>query len=230
LIAVSNGTGEQLKQMNPAVRVDVIGNGIDQRALKVPWQLGTDVLYIGRLEFAGKGMDLLLKAWALASPKIEGNLLIAGTGPDEQAIRNAVVAANVSDRVQFLGWVSGQEKLELLAAARIVVVPSRAETFGLVAVEALATGTPVIAFDIDCLREIVPPGCGWVVPPFDVTALAAEMVKRYGGRAELAATAVAGRKFAASFRWDALACRQLEAYCAALPLETARSGTAWRNL
>lgn len=222
LIAVSKGTGEQLQLMNPAVRVDVIGNGIDQRALKIPWQLGADILYIGRLEFAGKGIDLLLKAWAQASQKIAGNLLIAGAGPDEQEIRDAIVAANLSHRVYLLGWISGQEKLELLAAARIVVVPSRAETFGLVAVEALASGTPVIAFDIPCLREVVPPGCGWVVRPFDVAALAEEMSKRYEDRVELAETAAAGRKFAAGFSWDVLACRQLEAYSAvAAPVITA---------
>ncbi|MBJ2119435.1 glycosyltransferase family 4 protein [Arthrobacter sp. MSA 4-2] len=217
LIAVSKGTADQVKRLNPGAAVEVIGNGIDRRAFDVLPRLGTDVVCIGRLEFAGKGIDLLLKAWAQASKQIDGELIIAGTGPDEHRIRQEVAAQNLGDRVRLVGWVGGQEKFETLAAGRLVVIPSRAETFGLVAVEALASGTPVIAFDIPCLREVVPPGCGWVVPPFDVEALADEIVTRYNDPEVLAAAGAAGRRFAMGFDWDALASSQLEAYYSALP-------------
>ncbi|MBG6217354.1 glycosyltransferase involved in cell wall biosynthesis [Arthrobacter sp. CAN_A6] len=217
LIAVSNGTGDQLRKLNPAVTVDVIGNGIDMRALEIPQQLGTDIVCIGRLEFVGKGLDLLLKAWAQASEEVEGNLIIAGTGPGEQQIRDEIAAGNLGSRVRLTGWKSGQEKSEMLAAARLVVIPSRAETFGLVAVEALASGTPVIAFDIPCLREVVPPGCGWLVPPFDVDGLADEMCRQYSDPTGLAAAGAAGRRFASGFDWDGRAVSQVDAYYAALP-------------
>lgn len=216
LIAVSQGTRDQLKQLNPTATVTVIGNGIDMRALTVPLQLGTDILCIGRLEYTGKGIDLLLEAWTQASREVDGKLVIAGTGPDEQRIRKYIADNQLKDRVKMIGWISGQEKLDALAAARLVVVPSRAETFGLVVVEALAAGTPVIAFDIPCLREVVPPGCGWVVPPFDVDALAREIVRRYADHQELAAAGAAGRRFASSFNWESLAARQLIAYYALL--------------
>lgn len=217
LIAVSQGTSDQLRQLNPTATVDVIGNGIDSRALEIPPQLGSDVLCLGRLEFVGKGIDLLLQAWAQASKTVDGDLVIAGAGPDEQLIRKQIADRNLSDRVRLAGWISGQAKLDMLAAARLVVVPSRAETFGMVAVEALASGTPVIAFDIPCLREVVAPGCGWVVPPFDVNRLAEEIVQRYDDYPVLTAAGAAGRRFASDFSWDVLASRQLIAYYEALP-------------
>jgi glycogen synthase len=230
LIAVSEGTAGQLRQLNPRVRIDVIGNGVDQRAFETTAQSGRDVLCVGRLELVGKGIDLLLEAWAVASRSVDGNLVIAGTGPDEDGIRRAVDAAGLADRVRFVGWISGREKFDLMATARLVVVPSRAETFGLVAVEALACSTPVIAFDIPCLREVVPANCGWTVPAFDAHALANEICQRYGATRELAITGAAGRRFASAFNWDALAERQLSVYSAVVagtvPRRESRSANA----
>lgn len=217
LIAVSDGTGEQLRRINPDATIDVVGNGVDARALDVPWQLGTDIVCLGRLEFEGKGLDLLLKAWANASRRIDGDLVIAGTGPDEKRIRDAIATAHLGDRVRLIGWVSGPEKFAVLGSARLVVVPSRAETFGMVAVEALASGTPVIAFDIPCLREVVPSRGGWLVPPFNIEDLANEIVRRYNAVTDLPGAAQEGRKFASNFDWDSLASRQLAAYFEAMP-------------
>jgi glycosyltransferase involved in cell wall biosynthesis len=215
LIAVSQGIADQLTAMNPGVNVEVIGNGVNPAAWNVEPSQGKDILCIGRLEFTGKGLDLLIAAWSKAAPHTDGQLLIAGTGPDEAKLRAAVEAAGLGGRVRFLGWLSGAAKFEALAAARLVVVPSRAETFGLVAVEALATGTPVIAFDIPCLREIVPAGAGWLVPAFDVGALA-EAIRRHYPDPSLPAVGRCGRDFAAGYDWDSLARQQAAAYRSAL--------------
>ena len=86
---------------------------------------------------------------------------------------------------------------------------------GLVAIDALAAGTPVIAFDIPCLKEIVPPGTGWIVEAFDVQALGDEIARRYQ-QAGLEQVAEQGRKFAAGYNWDALADMQAQAYGSAL--------------
>jgi glycogen(starch) synthase len=216
LIAVSQGTADRLTQMNPDVHVDVIGNGTDLQAFETTPQLGRDIVCIGRLELFGKGIDLLLAAWAEASRHVDGDLLIAGSGPDEEKIRHEIDALGLAGRVNLIGWVSGREKFQLLSSARLAVVPSRAETFGLVAIEAMAAGTPVIAFDIPCLREVVPAGCGWLIPPFDIPALARELVERYGATSELVEAGPAGRIFASTFDWDLLAVRQIDAYRAAL--------------
>lgn len=211
LITVSQGIADRLSGMHPSVHVDVIANGVDPGAWKPEPHYGQDILFIGRLEYCHKGLDMLLEAWKLCSPRIDGNLLIAGTGPDEDKLRAAIHEAGLSERVRLLGWLSGEQKFQALSDARLVVVPSRHETFGLVAIDALATGTPVIAFNIPCLREILPPGAGWLVDAFDVSALAEEMTRRYlqPGLAEVASF---GRAFAASYNWDALAGLQAESY------------------
>ncbi|MGJ3189829.1 glycosyltransferase family 4 protein [Paenarthrobacter sp. FR1] len=213
-IAVSEGIKDQLTAINPGIHVDVIGNGVDPEAWKPAPRLGRNVLCLGRLEFTGKGLDLLLAAWAECHHRIDGKLLIAGIGPDEARLRSAIEAAGLSDSVSLLGWLSGEAKFQALSEARLAVVPSRQETFGLVAIEALAVGTPVIAFDIPCLREIVPPGAGWLVEAFDVGHLATALAEHYSGVGLGAGEQ--GRAFAAGYNWDRLAALQGAAYSAAL--------------
>ena len=104
------------------------------------------------------------------------------------------------------GGSPGAAKFALLGSARVVAVPSRFETFGIVALEAAATGAPVVAFDIDCLREVVPDACGRRVPPFDVDAYADALVATYRDTA-LVSDDAERRAFARGFDWDAAAAR-----------------------
>jgi len=212
LVAVSQGTAERLRALNPAAQVEVIGNGVERAAFAVPPCAGRDVVYIGRLEYGGKGLDLLLAAWAQVHRMVEGDLVIAGGGPDEYRVRREVDRLGLAERVRFAGWVTGEAKWRLLAGARLAVVPSRHETFGMVALEAMATATPVVAFDIPGLRELVPDGCGWRVPPFDVPGLADRIRAACADPALAQAAGMAGRRFAAGFDWDVLADRQDEVY------------------
>ncbi|WP_284980180.1 glycosyltransferase family 4 protein [Arthrobacter sp. fls2-241-R2A-200] len=211
LISVSQGIADNLWAYNPNVHVDVIGNGVDPSAWKPEPKLGRDILFLGRLEFGHKGLDLLLEAWAQCSERIDATLLIAGTGHDEAKLREAIRKSGLEGRIKMLGWLSGDRKFQALSDARLVVVPSRHETFGLVAIDALATGTPVIAFDIPCLRDVVPRGAGWLVDAFDVNAFADEMARRYMDSG-LRTAALIGREFAAGYNWDALADMQAKSY------------------
>jgi glycogen(starch) synthase len=216
LIAVSQGVADRLHSINPRLRVDVIANGVDRAAFATAAQTGTDILFVGRLELLHKGLDFLLAAWAIACNRIEGKLVIAGAGPDEAHVRALAADLGVSHRVVFVGWVRGAEKFRLLASAKAVVVPSRHETFGMVALEALASATPVIAFDIPCLRDVVPSGAGWRVRPFDVAALAERIVAAAADDEGVAAAGRFGRVFAAEYDWDVLAAQQADSYRSAL--------------
>jgi glycosyltransferase involved in cell wall biosynthesis len=215
LIAVSGGVAERLRAMNSALTVDVIGNGVQPEAFQTRQHLGNDVVFVGRLEIAQKGLDLLLHAWAQASQAVQGQLVIAGQGPDGQRLRALAGSLGIADRVRFVGWVSGAAKFDLLASARLVAVPSRFETFGLVALEALATGTPVVAFDIDCLREVVPVGCGKRVTAFDVSAYATTLADSYHDLDWIRDAAPQAREFATGYDWDVLAAQQQSVYVAA---------------
>ena len=206
--------------MNPHAAVAVIGNGVDPSAFCTTPRLGQDIVFIGRLELHGKGLDLLLAAWSAACEQIRGQLIIAGAGRDEPQVRKLVQNLHLEDRVRFVGWVQGGSKLQLLNSARLVVVPSRHETFGLVAIEALASATPVVAFDIPCLNEVIPRYCGRLVPRFDVNELSRQLVASYNDDDDaLIAAGRRGREFAGRFNWDTLATEQLAQYRRALELE-----------
>ena len=215
MVAVSHHVGATLQALNPRATVDVIGNGVSPAAALQARVEGTDVLFVGRLEIAQKGLDLFVRAWALAAPRIGGDLVVAGGGPDEPRLRELVAQAGLADRVRYAGWVDEPAAIALMAQARLVAMPSRFETFGMVAVEALATGTPVVAFDIDALREVLPAGCTRTVPAFDVEAYADALVDAYTDTEWITAAAPAARRFAAAYDWDVLAARQEAVYAAA---------------
>ena len=224
LVAVSADTGAQLRGINPELEVEVIGNGVDRALFDQPQQAGRDVVYIGRLEFEGKGLDLLLGAWKLAHERVDGQLVIAGGGYDEARVRREVARLGLTDRVRFAGWVTGAEKSRLLASARVVAMPSRMETFGIVAVEALAAATPVVAFAIPALREVVPEGAGFTVAPFDVETYAQRLIELCTDADLALAMGSEGREFAAGYDWDVLAAQQAQVYRTAAVEVAARRG------
>lgn len=176
LIAVSEDLAEELRRRAPNARVTVIRNGVDDAAFSPlpPPPAGIrpgDLVYLGRLEIAQKGLDLLLDAYASIAAEIDADLVVAGDGPDLQALVERARRARVADRVRFIGRVDGPARLALLKAASLTAMPSRFETFGIVAAESAAVGTPIVAFDIPALRELVRPReTGVLVPPWDVAA------------------------------------------------------------
>ncbi len=122
---------------------------------------------LGRLS-EQKGQDVLLSAW----PQIEApdrTLTFVGDGPDEQQLR-----ACVDDpRVRFVGHTDREVALQWLAAADLVILPSRWEGMALVPLESLALGTPVVASDVNGAREAITEDVGALCPADDPAALAA---------------------------------------------------------
>lgn len=117
----------------------------------------TGVLFAGRLEDY-KGIDLFLEA-ASAFPKTQ--FYIAGTGPREAEVREASLR---SDNLHYLGFLNSQELWRRMAGSELVVVPSRwAEPFGLVAIEAMACGAPVLVSDAGGLPEKIKDGVNGLV-------------------------------------------------------------------
>ena len=211
-VTVSDDMRDRIRAANPRAGVDVVPNGVAVPDLAPGLRRGRDIVYLGRLEIAQKGLDLLLVAFARVAPRIDGNLVIAGDGPDRRAIEKQAAGLGISHRVRFAGRVGGAAKFELLARARVVVMPSRFETYGIVAVEALSVGTPVVAFDIPCLRAVVPPDCGRLVPPFDSGRLAEAVLDLYDDEPRSARMGVQGKEFVRQFDWDQIAVQQEQIY------------------
>ncbi|MFC2162377.1 glycosyltransferase family 4 protein [Candidatus Altiarchaeota archaeon] len=166
---VSWGMREELKreyQMHEN-KVNVIYNGINTEkyagtidAGRVKEGYGIHpftpvILFLGRMAYQ-KGPDLLMEA----IPQVLGaypsaTFIFAGTGDMTGHIGGRGMFLGVSDNLRVLGYISEDEKLSLLKAADIVCIPSRNEPFGIITLEAWASGTPVVVCDVGGPSEVV---------------------------------------------------------------------------
>jgi len=221
-VAMSQDLALRLRADNPTAEVTVIPNGVPAAAFTTAVPRGADVVFLGRLEIAQKGLDLLVSAIARVRDRLPGKLVLAGDGPDRRAVEKLVERAALADRVVFAGRVDGEEKLRLLAGARLVVMPSRYETFGIVAAEAMACGTPVVAFEIPSLREVVAPGTGALVPAFDVPAYGEAVAALASDPTRVEQLGACGRDHARRYDWDDVSEQQEAVYLRAAAVHAER--------
>jgi glycosyltransferase involved in cell wall biosynthesis len=129
------------------------------------------LLFVGRL-VTEKGVDVAIDALQLLKDQgIDRTLTICGDGSERAAMERRVRQLELQDRVTFNGWSSSEELAVLYREAEVLLVPSRHEPFGIVALEALASRCPVVVSNVDGLPEAVG-DCGLLVQPEDPEALA----------------------------------------------------------
>lgn len=153
-------------------RPDLDGGGIRQR-LRLPSDKPI-VLLVGRI-VPHKGVEHFVEA---ARYLPEASFLVAGEGSSLETMKRLAVAFGVEDRVRFLGRVSQENLPNLYAACDVFVLPSvsRLEAFGIVALEAMATGKPVVVADIPGVREVIEDGReGLLADPVNPRDLAARI-------------------------------------------------------
>lgn len=190
VIAVSNETAEHLIRVEgaPASKVTAIHNGIDFERVKtsgpgarqrIRAELGLGDLFTfliaGRLH-PEKGYEHLFEAIRLLKDRTSRPfvLLIAGRGPFLERYQHLVSALGIGDRVRFLGF--RDDLPDLMTGSDLFVLPSVAESFGLVLAEALYLGLPVVASRVGGIPEIVDDGVdGRLVTPGDAGGLAVAM-------------------------------------------------------
>lgn len=182
VVAVSNIEVGQYLQMNvPPEKVITIPNGIDIDSFKELPEKGNFrkkqninekhmVLYLGRLHEI-KGIDFLIKAYAeLIKEKKDIILMLAG--PDDGYRDKAELLIdkyNLKNDVKFIGFIDGLDKLEAYVDADMLVYPSIFEIFGLVPLEAIMCGTPVIVTDgCGCSEIVKDADCGCLVKYGDI--------------------------------------------------------------
>lgn len=192
---------------------------------------GRTVFHVGRL-VPEKGAGVLLEAFPEVLREFpDARLVIAGTGPWEGELRRRAAALGLGDRVQFTGYVDDARLAHLYAGAAVTVVPSTYEPFGIVALEAMQAGTPVVVSDTGGLSEIVEHGVdGRKALPGHPGSLAEQILavlRDPAGARRMAAAA--RRKVTSGYTWDGVARATADQYGQVLA-EWRQSawGSAWR--
>jgi glycosyltransferase involved in cell wall biosynthesis len=153
----------QRRVLNGRADIPVIRHGVDTERFPFGSRTGDYLLFLGKLGWAKGPVEAIHVAREAGMP-----LVVAGAGDDDY-FRHAVAPLLDAPGVEYVGWVGRERRNELLAgAAGLLYTINAAETFGLVMVEAMACGTPVLALDRGAVREIVTNGVtGYHAPDLD---------------------------------------------------------------
>jgi glycogen synthase len=184
--------------------VETAGDGGTPRPVAVPFD--RFVLGLGRV-VAKKGFDLLLEAFARVARHRPGlGLVLAGDGPARAGLVAQAARLGLADRVHFPGTLGRAEVAWAMGAAEVFVLPSRVEPFGIVVLEALRAGRPLVVSSRGGAGEIVRHEReGLVADPLDSAQLAGSIARLLDDRALAGRLAEAGRRRVRDFDWGAVA-------------------------
>jgi phosphatidylinositol alpha-mannosyltransferase len=220
LIAVSEPARSLASRYFPG-DYEIIPNGVDmsrftpvvKRPARFPAGEGPVVLFVGRNE-PRKGIDVLLEAFGEVARNVPGSVLVVvGSGFDEEKVKRGL-APEARNRVTVVGFVSNDELPSYYASADVFCAPARGgESFGLVLIEALASGTPVVAADIPGYSGVLEQtGGGLLFKTGDAAGLARALSALLGDEARRSELARVGLERVRKFSWERLAERLEIAY------------------
>ncbi|MHA3700966.1 glycosyltransferase [Jatrophihabitans sp. YIM 134969] len=222
--AVAGALREVLPQLDPD-KLHVLGAGVSTGLIEAAaaedadttlLELGVDrpfVLVVGTLE-PRKGVDVAMEALAALPAERRPLLVLVGaTGWGGVEVGTLAAKAGLDpEDVRPLGRLADVDLGVLMARARAVLVPSRAEGFGLPVAEAMAVGTPVVVTDVPALVEVAGGCAAAVVPVGDALALADAVDALDHDPAERVRRCAAARERADAFSWDTVATRAWTLY------------------
>ncbi len=184
---------ETVRAMAPNARVEIVPNPVPlYSAIPPADQTAEVVLFAGEIGIR-KGADVLCRAWeTVARERTEARCIMAGPLTDLQTPD--------LDRLEIRPPVQRQEMLELLAGARVVALPSRAEGMPMTLTEAMSAGRPFLSTPVGGIPELAAGGGGMLVPVGDAQALAAGLVEFLANPTMAHAWGERGRDFCARTR------------------------------
>lgn len=208
-------------------RLRVVPEGIDLRMWPEPGRLrvasegagttgrgaGLTILSVAR-QYRRKDTRLLLEAFpAVRRDFPTARLVVVGGGPRLGALRRTALRLGLADAVDFRGEVADREAVRhAYSDADVFALPSRQEGFGIVFLEAMAAGLPIVAARAAAVPEVVPDGrAGLLVPPGDAGALARAIARLLGDPGLRLRMGREGRSHVRGFDWPVVARRFLEA-------------------
>jgi D-inositol-3-phosphate glycosyltransferase len=240
LIDRYGATADAVHVIEPGVDLGVFSATQDRLAARQALGGGRIVLFVGRLQPL-KAPDLAVRVLRALDERLPDDgmptrLVVVG-GPsgngvgtvDPAALRRLAESLGVADRVAVLAPRAQPELAPLYRAADAVIVPSHSESFGLVALEAQASGTPVVAADVAGLRHALDGGGGTLVPGRDPAAFADALLPYLTDPRARRDAGEAGLRRAARSSWQRTAVRTLEVYGRVLATRADRRDAAGRR-
>jgi glycosyltransferase involved in cell wall biosynthesis len=196
-------------------RLSIVPYGLGPPKAEIGTTKDFDVIFVGRFH-PQKGLFFLLKAWREVVAKRPGaKLAIIGTGTEsiEKDLRAAIKTMQLTDSISLLGFLSGYAKDQVVARSRVFAFPSTYESFGIVALEAMQLGVPVVGFDLPVYDGVFD---AMVKVPFGSThAMAEEILALLTDAKRYAAVSRAAKENAQRFSWDSSAVLYSEILAAA---------------
>lgn len=218
IITVSEAMKVELKERyGVGLNVTVVPNGVSNRFYgKFNCTEPTEskvVLYVGRL-VREKGVMDLMHAFALIHREYpRSELEIIGSGPLETLLRQLSISLGISAATDFVGFISDEGVLsEHYSRADVVVIPSHYEPFGLVALEAMASGVPVVTSGVGGLAEVVTDKSGLTVTPCSPTEIANAVCAIFGNPSLSAELSKVARLRSQEYDWRMIAKRTRQMY------------------
>ncbi|MBF9068644.1 glycosyltransferase family 4 protein [Streptacidiphilus fuscans] len=216
----------------------VIPNGVDvdffaSAEPKPEWQ-GETIGFVGRINEPRKGLPTLLEALPkILAERPAVRLIVAGKGDEEEAVKD--LPREIRDRITFLGMVSDQDKARLLRSVDLYIAPNTGgESFGIILVEALSAGAPVVASDLDAFRQVLDGGSsGELFPVEDGEALAQAVIRLLGDPERREALSDTGSRHVRRFDWSTVGADILAVYetvtTGAAAVTDGEPATTWRS-
>lgn len=183
----------------------VIPMGVEKSAIDLSLSKGSYIGFLGRIDFAQKGLDDLINA----ASQLKIPIKIAGKGPDEERLREEI---SPHPHIEWIGPVSGSQKWKFLDDCRILAMPSNFEGQPLVALEAAAVGIPIIASPIRELDFIAADQLGAQTNTKDAVCFADCLKEWFSAPEKCMETGKKGKEFTRTKTWKDIA-KQFEEYC-----------------
>lgn len=179
-VVLGNKWNEAIKEIEPQTNTIVVSNAVNIPEEKVQWNDETiNILFLGVL-IKRKGVEDLINAIAtLRDSKALNKMhfIIAGTGKEEQLLKEKCHNLRLDDYITFAGWIAGDAKIDLIKKCQVMVLPSYNEGLPVSILEAISYGMPVIATDVGDISTAVRDGeNGYLINPGDVDALVKALI------------------------------------------------------
>lgn len=206
VITVSESSKKEILKMRLSKfkSIEIINPGINSAEYKRQKKTSyVSILYLGRLK-PYKNIDIALKAFAeILKTKKDAIFYIAGVGESLDNLRNLARSLEIYDSVKFLGRVSDEEKSDLLSSCWVMVQPSMIEGWGITVIEANASGTPVVASNVNGLKDSIVDGVtGLLVKPGDHIELAQNVLTMIKNKKSLQKFSNEAYLWSKKFSWD----------------------------